>query len=121
MTIIGLVAIGALGALGADLRTADQARQLLPAAALAQERMAVLELADAHTLRVLPDSLARGVFASPHSAYSWVAHTKEVKGEPSLVDVELHVVWTGGDFVLRQRHYRPSTLAGTNFIAGTVP
>jgi len=65
MTIVGIVGAGALAAFGADLRAADRARQMLPAVALAQDRMAILDLADAHTLRVLPDSMARGSFSRP--------------------------------------------------------
>src|SRR4249919_107395 len=43
MTIISIVSVAALGAFGADLRAADRAQQMLPAAALAQDRVAAIE------------------------------------------------------------------------------
>jgi type II secretory pathway pseudopilin PulG len=73
MSIIALVGIGALAAFGADLRAAGHAQQALPGASLARERMAVLELAEPQTLRMLPDSLTHGTFGAPFSAYAWTA------------------------------------------------
>ena len=107
MTIIAVVSIGAMAAFGADLRAADRARQLLPASSLAAERMAILELADPMTLRALPDSMSRGSFAAPLDRYTWVARSREVRGEPSLVELEVAVSWPDGEYVLAQRRYRP--------------
>jgi type II secretory pathway pseudopilin PulG len=107
MTIVTFVTVGAMGAFGADMRAADRARQLLPASALASERIAVLELADPLTLRALPDSLARGTFAAPLDAYTWVAAAREVRGEAGLMELTVRVTWRDGEFGLAQRRYRP--------------
>jgi prepilin-type N-terminal cleavage/methylation domain-containing protein len=107
MAIIGVVSIGALGAFAADLRAASRAQLLLPAAVLARERMSVLELPDAQTIRMLPDSLARGTFAAPFDAYSWRASSKEVRGEPALIELKVGVEWNGGSFGITERRFRP--------------
>ena len=112
MTIVAIVGVGALAAFGADLRAANRARQTLPAAALAMDRLAVLDLVDAHTLRMLPDSLARGTFAKPFDNYSWRATVKEVHGEPALVELTLRVEWAEGAYALTERRYRSTVVSG---------
>jgi prepilin-type N-terminal cleavage/methylation domain-containing protein len=112
MTIVAIVGVGALAAFGADLRVANRARQTLPAAALAMDRLAVLDLVDAHTLRMLPDSLARGTFAKPFDNYSWRATVKEVRGEPALVELTLRVEWAEGAYALTERRYRSTVVFG---------
>ena len=107
MTIISIAAVAALGAFGAELRAADRARQTIPAASLATERLAVLDLVDASTLRRLPDSLARGTFAKPLDAYSWSATVTEVRDEPALVELTVRVTWAEGAYTLTERRYRP--------------
>jgi prepilin-type N-terminal cleavage/methylation domain-containing protein len=113
MTIIGVVSIGALGAFGADLRAANRAQFLLPAAALARDRLSLLELADAQTIRMLPDSLAHGTFAAPLAAYSWRASIKEVRGEPALVELRVGIEWNGGSFGISERRFRPQFSANS--------
>ncbi len=116
MAIIAIVAMTALAAYGADLRAADRARQTIPAAALAQERMAVLELVDGHTLRMLPDSLSHGAFEAPYDAYVWSATAKPVRGEPSLVEIRVSVTWPDGAFTLARRRYRPTFVAQSGVV-----
>jgi prepilin-type N-terminal cleavage/methylation domain-containing protein len=112
MTIVAIVGVAALGAFGADLRAADRARQTVPAAALAQERLAILDLVDAHTLRMLPDSLTRGTFSKPFDTYTWTATAKEVRGETALVEVVVRVQWSEGAYVVTERRYRPTAVLG---------
>jgi type II secretory pathway pseudopilin PulG len=114
MSIIAMVGIGALAAFGADLRAADRARQSLPAASLARERMAVLDLAEPQTLRMLPDSLTHGSFAAPYASYAWTASAKQVSGEPSLVELEVNVTWEEGRFTIAQRRFRPIAVAAAD-------
>jgi type II secretion system protein I len=116
MTIIAFVAMSALGAFAADMRAADRARQLLPAAALAQERMVILELIDGHTLRMLPDSSSHGTFSAPYADHAWTATAKQVTGEPTLVELEVRVTWPDGQFAIAQRRYRPTIVAVTRSI-----
>ena len=113
MTIVAIIGVAALGAFGADLRAADRARQTLPAAALAREQLAILNLVDAHTLRMLPDSLGQGTFSKPFDNYQWRATAKEVRGEPALVELTVRVEWAEGAYAVTERRYRPTAALGT--------
>lgn len=112
MTIVAIVGVSALAAFGADLHAASRAQQTLPAAALAIDRLAILDLVDTHTLRMLPDSLARGTFAKPFDNYSWRATAKEVRGEPALVELTVRVEWAEGAYALTARRFRPTIMSG---------
>jgi hypothetical protein len=108
MTIVAIVGVASLAAFAADLRTAARARQMLPAAALAQERLATLDLIDGRNLRILPDSLARGKFASPFDRYTWRAKAREVREQPALVEIMVQVEWDEGEYSISRRRYRPA-------------
>jgi prepilin-type N-terminal cleavage/methylation domain-containing protein len=107
MTIVGLVAVGALGAFGADLRAAAKAQEALPAAALAEERLARLELLDVRQFSALPESLATGWFAAPFSGYEWRASLAPVASERSLYEMTVTVQWRSGSYTLARRRFRP--------------
>lgn len=109
MSIMGIVSIGVLSAFGAELRAVARAQQMLPAGALAKERLEVLELLDGHTIRTLPDSTARGAFPKPFESYAWQVTTKEVRGEPALVEIVVRVSWADGAYELSERRYRPAS------------
>ena len=111
MTIVGLIGVGSLAAFGADLRAATRSQQLLPAAALAQERMQMLELLDAQKVRMLPDSIAHGTFLPPFEPYHWESVAKEVRGEVALLEFVVTVRWDDGAFTLSERRYRPQLSA----------
>jgi type II secretory pathway pseudopilin PulG len=110
LAIIGIAAIGVLGAFGADLRGATQARDVLTAASLARARLARLEVAGARELSSLPDSLAAGAFAAPLERYSWTAASAAVPREPDLYELRVVVSWAGGSTTLRSRRFRPVPL-----------
>ncbi|MBI3567535.1 MAG: prepilin-type N-terminal cleavage/methylation domain-containing protein [Gemmatimonadetes bacterium] len=118
MAIVGTVSIGALGALAAESRAAARARDTAPAAALARERVARLELVSRHTLAFLPDSLSHGEAAAGTQLYKWVATAKPVSQEHDLFDVAVEVQWAGGAFTLRTRTWRPPDVAP---LAGASP
>lgn len=107
VAIVGMVSIGALAAFSGDLRAAQRAREVLPAAALAEERLAALELADPMRLAMLPDSLSRGRFPEPFNVYSWTASATPVRGERHLFDLAVRVQWEWGEYRLQRRRYRP--------------
>lgn len=107
IAIVGLISIGALAAFNADLRAALRAREMLPAGALAEERLAALELADPTRLAVLPDSLSRGRFAAPFESYAWTATAKPVRGERHLYDFAVRISWDTGEYSLSRLRYRP--------------
>ena len=108
MAIIGVVSVGALGAFGADLRAAERAERLLPAAALAHERLVALEQISIGPLDVLPDSVARGEFDPPFDDYSWKSTAQSLRGLGHLVELKVEVRWPTGTFALVERKYDPS-------------
>ena len=108
MTIIGVVSVGALGAFGADLRASERAARLLPAAALARERLTALEEISVGPLGALPDSVARGQFDRPFDDYTWRATARTVRGLNHLVELKVEVSWSTGAFALVERKYDPS-------------
>ena len=110
LAIIGMTAVGVIGAFGADLRGAERARDQLTATSLAQSQLARLEIADARELSSLPDSLARGTFAPPLDRYRWTAGSAAVPGEPDLYELRVAVEWTDGRAELRSRRFRPVPL-----------
>ena len=107
MSIIGMVSVGALAAFAADLRAADRVQRLLPAAALAQERLATLESDGSTMPEGLPDSLAHGQFDPPFEAYTWTAMMKRVRSVARLVEVSVAVSWQDGSFTLSEQRYAP--------------
>jgi prepilin-type N-terminal cleavage/methylation domain-containing protein len=107
LAIVGTVAIGALEAYAAEARAATLARGSAPAAALASERMARLELLDVHALRTLPESLSRGRLSAGSIPYEWTAGARAVNGEPDLYELSVDVRWPDGAVALRGRSYRP--------------
>ncbi|HYT05180.1 MAG TPA: type II secretion system protein [Gemmatimonadales bacterium] len=113
LAIIGIAGVAALETFGAEVRTADTARQALQAAALAQERLGRLALLATPELARLPDSLARGTFPVPFDAYGWQATSGVVTGERDLYEVAVAVAWDRGTYELRTRWYRPQPLLGS--------
>jgi type II secretory pathway pseudopilin PulG len=112
VAIVGMISIGALGAFNADLRAAQRSQELLPASALAEERLAVLELAEPTRLAMLPDSMTRGRFATPFERYEWNATARPVRGERSLYDFTVRVRWDNGEYTLARRRFRPPPAGG---------
>jgi type II secretory pathway pseudopilin PulG len=108
LAIVGLAGIGALEAVGGELRAAERARDAYTAAALAQDRVAAVALVPTGNLNSLPDSVARGTFAPPLAAYHWSATVRPVLGEPDLYDVSIAVADDRTDYRIATRLYRPS-------------
>jgi prepilin-type N-terminal cleavage/methylation domain-containing protein len=116
LALIGAVAVAALAAFAAELRTTEAARRALPAAFLARQRLSALELAAVSTAiggSAIPDSVAHGQFAAPFEAYAWSATVVATHENPALYDATVDVTWDGGDFALRTRLYQPPRSAGT--------
>ena len=109
MMIIGVVSAAALSAFAADLRAADQAQRMLPAAALAQDRLVALETTPSAS-DVLPESLARGRFDAPFDAYAWTASVRRLRALPGLMELNVDVSWASGSFKLSERRYEPPSL-----------
>jgi type II secretory pathway pseudopilin PulG len=116
LAIIGMVAIGLLGATAAQVRTADKAALLVTARALAEDRMAMLRTLDWDGLGAVPDSLAAGVFPPPLESFGWTARVDPVRDEYDLFAAEVVVHIHDEAFILRTLLHEPQPLlqaAGT--------
>lgn len=99
LLVIGLATAGALELFSAHLRAAARQPALATAAALAQDRLAVVRLLPSEGMRRLADSLARGQFAAPFADYRWRAATVRQRGE-NLYELRVDVYWRDGSYTL---------------------
>lgn len=106
-SIVGLAAVGALEALGAELRTAERARHSVEAAALADHVLVRLRLLDTDKLEPLADSLRRGQLPSPFEDYRWEATLRSAPGKTAVYDLAVTIYWARGSFAEATRVYRP--------------
>lgn len=113
VTILSLVGIGVMGAFAAEQRSAIEAHHVVEAAALAQDRIALLTLAARGDLDPLPDSLRHGTFDVPFDDYRWEVDADQVRSQPNLYEVEVRVTWPGdGRFSTRTMLFRPPARDG---------
>lgn len=122
LAVVGIVTASALGATGAEMRTAARARQALEVEALATARLDLLSLTTDRELQSLPDSIGRGTFDAPLDRYRWRTTVTPVAEEPGLYAVQVEVLWDDGvrafvlgegrdaRYVLRSRLYRRPTI-----------
>jgi type II secretory pathway pseudopilin PulG len=107
MAMVGLVAIGALEAVGANMRAAERSRRAIVAASLAEQRMDWLDFLNETQLRSLPDSVKAGRFDAPLDEYRWTTETAPITTTPGVYDVRIRVTWPdSGAFELRTYVYR---------------
>ena len=106
LTIVGLVAISALEAVGAEMRTAERARRALEVEALAVQRLDAMDLLSDQELQVIPDSVAAGRFDAPLDEYEWSITSKPVSEQPGIYDVTLTINWESGSYPLKTKMYR---------------
>jgi type II secretory pathway pseudopilin PulG len=106
LTIVGLVAISALEAVGAEMRTAERDRRALEVEALATQRLDALELLNDQELQAIPDSVAAGKFAAPMDEYSWMIESKPVAEQPGVYDIAMEINWDNGSYPIRTKMYR---------------
>ncbi len=111
LAIVGLAAVAALGAFGAEVRASSQAGRALEAEALAQSRLAAMRLLQRTELEPLADSMRRGQFPSPFEEYEWEASSQDVRSRDDLFQVTVAVSWEGGAYSLASRLYRPRPLS----------
>jgi type II secretory pathway pseudopilin PulG len=106
LTIVGLVAISAMEAVGAEMRTAERARRALEVEALATMRLDALELLNDQELQAIPDSVAAGQFDDPLGEYTWTIESSPVAELPGVYDVALTINWENGSYPIRTKMYR---------------
>lgn len=106
MTIVGLVAVAALGEFASEIRAAGRAAGARVLQALVRDRLASLKIAPDDALTHLPDSLAQGVFPPPFSDYRWTAALTPDRGFAGLYHAEIVVRSPQGELALAARIYK---------------
>jgi type II secretory pathway pseudopilin PulG len=108
MAIVGMTAIGALEAAGAQMRAAERARRAVEAASLAQQRLDWLEFLSETQLRALPDTVKEGVFPEPLDEYSWETEAEPYPTQAGVYRVAVRVYWErrAQNFELKTYAYR---------------
>jgi hypothetical protein len=81
---------------------------LLVAAALAQDRMAAVQLLDYEGLKSPPDSLLVGTFLPPFEEFTWTAEVVPSEGEYDLFAVRIQVRGRGEVFPSETLLHRPA-------------
>jgi type II secretory pathway pseudopilin PulG len=117
LAIIGLVALSLLQARGQQIRVAGQARELLVAQALAEDRLGSMRILDYAGLADPADSLLAGSFPEPFDAFSWTAEIAPMEDELDLFHVAVAVSGPAERFPLATLIHRPRptlTTAGGN-------
>ncbi len=111
VAIVALAGVSALAAFGTELRAADRAGRALEANALAEERLAHMQLASRSELERLGDSLRRGRFAAPLESYRWDATSRMTPGHEDLFDLTVAIQWEAGAYSELTGVYRPPSPA----------
>ncbi len=110
LAILGVASIVLLQVRAQQIRVATQARELLTAQALAEDRLGALRLLNHALLEAPPDSLMRGVFPPPFEAFSWTAEVELMRDEYDLFGVEVVVEGPAERFPLRTLVHRPRSV-----------
>ena len=106
VAIVGLTAVSALEAVGAQMRTAETARRNTEAAALATSRLDFMELMTDRELQALPDSVSKGEFPEPLNEYSWTTTSEPYSDQAGVYDVRVTVAWPNGSYTVKTYVYR---------------
>jgi hypothetical protein len=110
LAILGVASIVLLQVRAQQIRVATQARELLTAQALAEDRISAIRMLDYELLADPPDSLMEGVFPPPFEAFSWNAQVALMEDEYDLFGVEVEVLGPAERFPLRTLMHRPRSV-----------
>lgn len=106
IAIVGMTAVGALEAVGGDMRTAERARRAEIVEALATSRLDFMTLMTDRELQSLPDSVAKGTFPEPLQEYSWTTTSEPYSDQPGVYTVHVTVHWASGTYTIPTYLYR---------------
>jgi type II secretory pathway pseudopilin PulG len=104
--IVGLTSVGALEAVGSDMRSAEKAKRAATAEALATSRLDFMDLLTDRELQALPDSVEKGKFDKPLDEYTWTTSSAPVSDLPGLYDVRIKIAWATGTYTVKTYAYR---------------
>jgi hypothetical protein len=110
LAILGVASIVLLQVRAQQIRVATQARELLTAQALAEDRISAIRMLDYELLADPPDSLMSGIFPPPFEAFSWNAQVALMEDEYDLFGVEVEVLGPAERFPLRTLMHRPRSV-----------
>ena len=110
IAVVGMTAVGALEAVGGDMRTAERAKRAIEVEALATSRLEAMNLLVDQELQSLPDSIKEGKFAPPLDEYTWKATSTPVSNQAGLYSVHVTVEWTNNSYELKTYMYRTPRL-----------
>ena len=96
LAIVGVTAVSALSASGAEMRTTARARRALEVEALATSRLDFLALMSDQQLQNLPDSVAKGTFDPPLDGYKWTTTAAPLATQAGIYDIRIEVTWKDG-------------------------
>jgi hypothetical protein len=106
ITIVSMVAISALEAAGAGLRTVERSRRAVETDALATARLDFMNLLTDQELLALPDSVKKGQFDPPMNGYGWQTSSEPVSGSAGVYDIAITITWPGNRYLVRTAQYR---------------
>jgi type II secretion system protein I len=112
LAVISLVSLALLQARSQQIRVASQARELLTAQALAEDRLAALRLLDYENLVRPDDSIMAGSFPAPFEEFSWVTTVEVQEDEYDLFGVDVVVTGPAERFPLSTLVHRPRAILG---------
>jgi type II secretory pathway pseudopilin PulG len=119
LAILGVASIVLLQVRAQQIRVATQARELLTAQALAEDRISAVRMLDYQLLADPPDSLMSGIFPPPFQEFSWSTQVALMEDEYDLFGVEVEVLGPAERFPLRTLIHRPRpVLAGGDAAGG---
>jgi type II secretory pathway pseudopilin PulG len=110
ITLVAITAVSALAAVGAELRTAEKARHVLEAEALATVRLDQLALLTERELLALPDTVAEGRFDAPLEEYRWESTSATSSDQAGVFQVKTTIHWPTGSYAIESALYRRPAL-----------
>jgi type II secretory pathway pseudopilin PulG len=106
IAIVGMTSVAALESVGGGMRTAEKARRMTEAEALATSRMEMLDLLTDRELQALPDSVQEGKFPAPLDEYSWKTTSEPIADKSGVYAIRITVTWPTGTYVIHTNQYR---------------
>lgn len=111
IAIVGMTSVGALEAVGGDMRTAERAQRAIVVEELATSRLEFLDLLADRELQALPDSVEKGTFPKPLDEYSWKTTSAPVSNQAGVYAVRITIDWPAGSYTVRSYQYRTPPFA----------
>ena len=100
IAIVGVTSVGALEAVGGDMRTAEKARRAAEVEALATSRLDFMDLLTDRELQDLPDSVQEGKVLEPLEEYTWKTTATPVADQAGFYDMRITIAWPTGSYTV---------------------